>query len=76
MSITKYLMHEKIQNPKAPKLINVCTERIQLRLPKKPVENTRTDVVHTALLQPPERCLLHCSLRSHDEMLHSLVQED
>lgn len=76
VSMIKYLMHEKIQNPKSPKLMNIFIERIQLSLPKKCVENARTDVVHTALLQAPERCLLHCSLHSHDEMLHSLVQED
>lgn len=61
---------KKIQDPKSPKLAKVFIERIQLRLQKLCVENTRTDVVHAALLQPTERCLLHSSLHSHDEMLH------
>lgn len=65
-----------MKKSKSTKLINVFIERIQLRLQKKCVANTCTDVVHAGLLQPTERCLLHCSLHSHDEMLHSLVQKD
>lgn len=66
------------KNPK-PQISKTCESlywKNTIKVTKKVWENTRTDVVHATLLQSTERCFLHCSLHSHDEILHSLVQED